>query len=174
MLKKIALALLFFATAMFALEGKVIKVSDGDTITVLDDNKVQHKVRFYGIDAPEKSQPYGEKSRENLASYIAGKYVKVDSRATDRYGRTVGVVYVGKTNVNEAQVADGFAWAYTQYGGREFKTLENEAKSKGLGLWADKKPQAPWEYRKNKRNKTSTVEQDSDDLLVDLLKAVFR
>lgn len=174
MLKKTALALLFCATAMFALEGKVVKVSDGDTITVLDDNKVQHKVRFYGIDAPEKSQPYGEKSRENLASYIAGKNVRVDSRATDRYGRTVGVVYVGKTNVNEAQVADGFAWAYTQYGGREFKNFENEAKSKGLGLWADKKPQAPWEYRKNKRNKTSTVEQDSDDLLVDLLKAVFR
>lgn len=174
MLKKIALALLFFATAMFALEGKVVKVSDGDTITVLDDNKVQHKVRFYGIDAPEKSQPYGEKSRKNLESYVAGKYVKVDTRATDRYGRTVGVVYAGNTNVNEAQVADGYAWAYTQYGGREFKTFENDAKSKGLGLWADKKPQAPWEYRKNKKNKTSTVEQDDDDLLVDLLKAIFK
>ena len=111
MVKKLVIALLISATALFALEGKVVKVSDGDTITVLDKDNAQHKVRFYGIDAPEKSQPYGKKSRKNLESYVAGKYVKVDTRATDRYGRTVGVVYAGNTNVNEAQVADGYAWA---------------------------------------------------------------
>ena len=92
---QIVFYILLFCTYANSLEliGKVIKVSDGDTITLLTDDKVSHKVRLNDIDAPEKKQPFGSKSRDNLASYIAGEIVTVRYKSKDRYGRVLGTIY---------------------------------------------------------------------------------
>ena len=95
--------------------GKVVAVADGDTITVLDTNKVQHKIRLAGIDAPEKAQPYGQTSKQSLSDLVFGKTVTVDTDKTDRYGREVGKVLVDGVDTNLEQVRRGLAWHYKAY-----------------------------------------------------------
>jgi endonuclease YncB( thermonuclease family) len=127
-------------------------VADGDTITVLDATKKQHKIRFYGIDTPETAQAFGAKAKQFTSSLCFGKQVSVDIRDTDRYGRTVGVVMVdGGDAVNSALVGAGLAWWYERYAknDKELERLEKNARSAKLGLWADKNPVPPWEFRKN-------------------------
>ena len=121
-------ALVFHSSSSFAetriLEGIVVKVVDGDTITVLDTNKDQHRVRIAGIDAPEKGQPFGNASRKQLGELVARKDVRVEFDKHDRYGRIVGKVLVtppdcptcGKTlDVGLAQITTGMAWGYRKY-----------------------------------------------------------
>jgi endonuclease YncB( thermonuclease family) len=120
--------------------GKVVAIADGDTLTVLDDSKVQHKIRLAGIDAPESKQPFGAKSRENLAGKVFGKVVRVDVIDVDRYRRQVGRIYLGDRFVNLEMVRDGFAWRYPQYDKPgEFTAAECEAREKRRGLWADRR-----------------------------------
>ncbi len=88
----------------------VVHVADGDTITVLDAGKVQHKVRLAGIDAPEKAQPFGQRSRESLADLVAGRTVIVETHKKDRYGRYVGKVILNSRDVNLEQIRRGMAW----------------------------------------------------------------
>lgn len=149
------------------LTGKVVRVADGDTITVLDTTNGQNKVRFFGIDAPEKKQAFGEVSRKHLASFVAGKNVRVTWTCTDKYGRILGRVYVkvvdpenkdGKgekeIDVNYRMVKDGLAWHYKQFSKDEqLAEAEKDAREKKLGLWKDKNPVAPWDYRKAKTEK---------------------
>ena len=149
---KLLITGLLLATSLFALEGRVVKVYDGDTITLLDKDMQQHRIRFYGIDAPEKSQSFGKRSQENLASMIAGKMVNVDVQAEDRYGRSVGIVYLDDVDINKRQVADGYAWAYMQYGGEIYKNDELRAREKKLGMWTDPNIEMPSEYRKRQKN----------------------
>ena len=137
---------------VWGFEGKVVGISDGDTIKVMDQDR-QVKVRLYGIDTPEKGQAYGMKAKEFTESQVAGEIVRVDPKDTDRYGRTVGLVYTldGKC-LNEEIVTAGFAWVYKQYCNQDFCPewggLEAKAKAGGKGLWADANPMAPWDYRK--------------------------
>ena len=152
MMFKIFVTTLLLATSLFALEGRVVKVYDGDTITLLDKDMQQHRIRFYGIDAPEKSQSFGKRSQENLANMIAGKMVNVDVQAEDRYGRSVGIVYLDDVDINKRQVADGYAWAYMQYGGEIYKNDELKAREKKLGMWVDPNIEQPSEYRKRQKN----------------------
>ena len=149
---KLLITALLLATSLFALEGRVVKVYDGDTITLLDKDMQQHRIRFYGIDAPEKSQSFGKRSQENLANMIAGKMVNVDVQAEDRYGRSVGIVYLDDVDINKRQVADGYAWAYMQYGGEIYKNDELKAREKRLGMWVDPNIEQPSEYRKRQKN----------------------
>ena len=149
---KLLITGLLLATSLFALEGRVVKVYDGDTITLLDKDMQQHRIRFYGIDAPEKSQSFGKRSQENLANMIAGKMVNVDVQAEDRYGRSVGIVYLDDVDINKRQVADGYAWAYMQYGGEIYKNDELRAREKKLGMWTDPNIEMPSEYRKKQKN----------------------
>ena len=149
---KLLTTALLLATSLFALEGRVVKVYDGDTITLLDKDMQQHRIRFYGIDAPEKSQSFGKRSQENLANMIAGKMVNVDVQAEDRYGRSVGIVYLDDVDINKRQVADGYAWAYMQYGGEIYKNDELKAREKKLGMWIDPNIEQPSEYRKRQKN----------------------
>ncbi len=92
------------------LTGKVVKVADGDSITVLDSTNTQHRIRLQGIDAPEKGQPYGNASRKHLANLVAGKEVTVKWDKRDRYRRIVGLVLVDGHDMNLAQVKTGMAW----------------------------------------------------------------
>ena len=97
------------------LSGRVVAVHDGDTITVLDTNRTQHKIRLAGIDAPELGQAFGNPSKQNLSKWVYNRQVIVDWKKRDRYGRTVGVVLVDSHDVNLEQVRAGMAWWYRQY-----------------------------------------------------------
>lgn len=144
-MKSILLLAILYAS-LFAFGGKVVSVHDGDTITVVQGKK-QIKVRLYGIDAPELKQSYGKKSKQFLANLIAGQMVEVEESGKDRYKRTVGTVYLGSTDINAQMVASGYAWAYRKFS-KKYTAQESKAKSQKLGLWRDKEPTPPWEWRK--------------------------
>ncbi|TQR25625.1 thermonuclease [Campylobacter sp. MIT 97-5078] len=131
------------------IQGIVIKIIDGDTIDVLDSSQTKHRIRLYGIDAPEKSQAYGKKAKEFLASLIAGKEVKVISKGKDRYQRSIALILFNDKDINSAMVANGYAHAYTEYS-KDYIIQEADAKSFKLGLWADDKVIKPSEFRKKK------------------------
>ena len=132
---------------LFALEGKVISVTDGDTIKILTPERQQVKLRLYGIDAPEKKQPYGTAAKRYLADLIAGKTVQIEEHGKDRYKRVLGIVYFDGKDVNEILVLNGYAWAFTKYS-KIYESQERQARSKWLGLWRDKNPIKPEIWRK--------------------------
>ena len=159
-------------------EGKVVAVTDGDTIRLLDAENRQHKIRLAGIDAPEKAQPYGAASRAHLARLVAGKQVRVDSFGKDRYGRILGKVWVqpadcpscGKTlDANHAQILVGMAWWYFYYAGEQseedrgrYKSAVMEARARKRGLWGDAEPVPPWAWRRGYRPpRTASRQVDS-------------
>lgn len=147
--------------------GVVVSVSDGDTITILDDTKTQHKVRLAGIDAPEKDQPFGQNAKQHMSDLVYGKEVRLEGDKQDRYGRTVAKVWVTPASclncpktldAGMAMLTVGLAWHYKQYQKEQtaedrerYSFAEIEAKAKRAGLWADPDPTPPWEWRKAKR-----------------------
>lgn len=138
----------------------VVKVSDGDTITVnkIIDGKVDNeniRVRLLHIDAPEVSQTYGDKSAEFLKKLVYNKEVSIEYENTDRYGRILGIIYVDGMNVNEEMVRTGNAWWFRRYSpnAKTYEKLEKEAKKSKLGLFATKNPTEPWKYREQMRGK---------------------
>ena len=140
--------------AMADFDGRVVRVADGDTVTVLrehaDGRKEQVRVRLSSIDAPERRQAYGTRSREHLANLVFDRQVRIEEQGSDRYGRVIGVVHVGQRNANQEMVHAGMAWAYRQYlNDSTMLRLETGAKRAGRGLWADKQAVAPWEFRRN-------------------------
>lgn len=140
--------------------GKVVDVHDGDTLTLLDADKKQYKIRFNGIDAPELHQDFGNKSKENLAKMIFGKEVKVViSKADKTYGRSVGNVFINGIDVNLQQVKDGFAWHYKKYeleqppeDRKTYSEAEINARKAGLGIWKQPNPTPPWAWRRGENN----------------------
>lgn len=152
----ILILLLFFENPLHAatLSGRVVGVHDGDTLTLLDANRHQTKIRLAEIDTPESAQPYGSRAKQALSDLVFGQDIRVDVREQDRYGRTVGRVYVGTTDVNAAMVSAGAAWVYRQYShDPELLRLETEARSAGRGLWSLPEAQRPppWEWRQQQR-----------------------
>lgn len=136
------------------IEGRVVKVSDGDTITVLDKENRQHKIRFQGIDAPESKQDFGQVSKDNLATMIFGKEVKVVWSKTDKYGRTVGKILLDGRDINIEQIRAGLAWHYKSYEKEQppedrisYAAAEQEARAARRGLWQDPNPTPPGEWR---------------------------
>jgi len=157
----VAAFLLLAAPTAFAdtLTGKVVKVADGDSISVLDSTNTQHRIRLQGIDAPERKQAFGNASRKHLATLVAGKTVTVKWVKRDRYGRIVGFVIVDGHDMNLVQVKAGMAWFYRYYQkelSRENRKLyaqvEDQARSERRGLWQDKSPMPPWEWRRLNRH----------------------
>lgn len=131
-------------------EGKVIKVTDGDSINILYEGKPL-RIRLAEIDAPERGQPFGKKSREALADYVAGKEVQVVEIDIDRYKRIVGQVYQGDLWVNGALVRGGYAYVYPKYAtSKQLYEYEAEAQESKAGIW--KLPESerikPWVWRK--------------------------
>src|SRR4051794_8087798 len=95
--------------------GRVVGITDGDTITVLKDANEQVRVRLTEIDAPEKGQPWGARAKDALSALVFSQTVRVVDSGKDQYGRTLGRVYVGTKDVNAEMVRSGSAWAYRQY-----------------------------------------------------------
>ena len=152
------LSSLFLSLSLFSAEiiGKVVGVSDGDTITVLDEmDKGNFKIRLDKIDAPEKKQAFGSKAKQFLSALIFGKQVTVRYKAVDRYGRIVGVVYCDGVEINLVMVQNGYAWHYCHYDKTpEYIQAEKQARADKKGLWADPAPVNPYEFRKQKRRQT--------------------
>jgi endonuclease YncB( thermonuclease family) len=166
---RLAVSILLLLTVPLAqaetLTGRVVRVTDGDTIVVLDSSKVQHKIRLTGIDAPERSQAFGTKSKEHLSELVAGKSVVVDYKKLDRYQRILGKVLLGGKDVNLEQVEVGLAWHYKKYQGEQtpadrvkYSDAELDARRDKLGLWHDPSPVPPWEYRQAKRERMKDLE----------------
>lgn len=139
---------------------KVIKVSDGDTISVkklknnvLDGDLI--KVRLYGVDAPEKDQDFGYESKKALMNYVSNKTIEIDIKSKDRYGRSVGILYVDGRNINEELLRDGYVWYYEQYdkNNERSRLLQENAMKNKLGLFSKKGYVEPWKFRKAKKKK---------------------
>ncbi len=132
--------------------GKCVAVTDGDTIRVMRSGR-EVRVRLDGIDAPERNQDFGTQAKKFASSLVFGRQVRVEDKGEDRYGRTLGIVFVGKINVNEELVKNGYAWWYRHYApnNRRLELLERQARDAGKGLWSQPNPIPPWEFRREER-----------------------
>ena len=157
MKKLILIFILFLSNFAYAktIEGLVVGVADGDTITVLDQQKNTYKIRLQGIDAPEKKQAFGEKSKQSLHDLVHSKQVRIEYDKEDKYGRIVGKVTVDDVDVCLQQLLLGMAWHYKKYQNEQsvsdralYSETELKSKSLKLGLWTDDTPMPPWEFRK--------------------------
>lgn len=130
-------------------QAKVIHITDGDSITVLNDNHQEIKIRLNGIDCPETGQAFGNKAKDFTKDLVVGKMVTIQSHGQDRYGRTIGdVVLEDGRNLSQELVKAGYAWWFFKYSDDEqLGILEVKAKIGKLGLWVDKNPIPPWIYR---------------------------
>ena len=155
---RVTSGLLFFLFLLPAvadtLQGRVVRVIDGDTVVVLDAGKEQHRVRLAGIDAPERKQPFGQKSKQYLAFQIAGQDVVVDWHKHDRYHRIVGKIIHDGQDVDLGMVRAGLAWWYRKYAHEQspadrvlYEDAENKARAQRRGLWVDPHPVPPWQWR---------------------------
>ena len=136
------------------LRGRVVGIADGDTLTVLDSSNQQHRIRLYGIDAPEKKQPFGTRSKQNLAALAFAKHAVVEWTKLDRYGRIVGKVIVEGQDLGLQQIEAGLAWWYRKYSREQspqdqatYARAEEAARTARAGLWSDSEAVPPWEYR---------------------------
>lgn len=133
-------------------------IADGDTVTVLDASNTQVKIRLMGIDAPEKKQAFGRKSKESLSALVFNKQVTVEFSKKDKYGRTVGKIVVDGVDANLEQVKAGMAWHYKKYQNEQseddrsnYAIAEEQARVEKRGLWVDTDPTPPWVWRKEKK-----------------------
>lgn len=139
--------------------GRVIRVSDGDTLVLLSEAKEEIKVRMNFIDTPETAQAYGQKATMALTNLVKNQVVRLDSQEVDRYGRVLGTIFLKNQNINYQMVVDGHAWHYVQYAKKSqssadfarYAEAELNARVTKKGLWSDENPQAPWLFRQKKR-----------------------
>lgn len=139
--------------------GLVVGVSDGDTVTLLTQNKQQVKIRVQGIDAPERAQAFGQVARQAMAKTVFQKNVEARCPSTDRYGRKICTIHVNGVDAGLQLLNQGLAWHYKQYEREQpeqdrvaYAYAEEMARSRRAGLWSDANPQAPWDFRRSKRN----------------------
>lgn len=154
-----------FAAEMIA---RVVAVADGDALTVLDSNNTEYKIRLSGIDAPEKSQPFGKQAKQSLAAMVLHKTVLIDYKKRDKYQRIVGKVLLDYKDISLEQIKRGLAWHYKKYENEQelidrsvYANHEYAAKHERCGLWTDKNSIAPWLFRKKG---VVTVESDGINL----------
>jgi endonuclease YncB( thermonuclease family) len=157
-LAAVALGLLALTVHADTLTGRVVGISDGDTLTLLDESRKQHKIRLAGIDTPEKGQPFGEYCKKSLSDLAYDRMVTIESNKLDHYGRVIGKVLVDGQDVNLEQVRRGCGWHYKKYQNEQpledrlsYNAAEESARAGRAGLWADRDPVPPWEWRKARR-----------------------
>lgn len=133
-------------------------VADGDTVTLVDDAQIRHKIRLAGIDAPESRQPYGQLARQFLSQMVEGQWVRVQYDKSDRYGRVVGKIEREGRDINLQLLRLGLAWHFKKYQNEQsgedraaYAQAEQQAQLDRVGLWRDPRPQAPWDYRAQTR-----------------------
>jgi endonuclease YncB( thermonuclease family) len=164
----LAFGLLSFSSIAGTLSGRVVATTDGGTLIVLDAHNKRHKVRIAGIEAPETTQPYGDRSKQHLADLVLDKSVSVEWQQFDTYGRVFGKVMLARMNacpaaqldcpktidVGMAQIVAGFAWQYRHFENEQtpqdraaYSFGERVARAKRAGLWADTGPVPPWQWR---------------------------
>lgn len=152
MFRKLYLITLLIVTnqASAEINGRIVRVLDGDTVEILGEGNQLTRVRLAGIDAPEKNQPFGQHSRQELSSMVAQRIVNVTGEDEDRYGRLLGTVWLGTKDVNAEQIRKGLAWAYRYHGKPvrvDYATLEDEARRQASGLWSVPGQTEPWRWR---------------------------
>ncbi|SFS49173.1 thermonuclease family protein [Sphingobacterium wenxiniae] len=134
------------------IKGKVIRIADGDTITLLDSTNNKIRIRLYGIDCPENGQDFSNVAKKFTSEMCFQKHVCVDVKDIDRYGRTVGIVWSDSTNVNLELLREGLAWHYKHFDkSEEFAQAEHLARVYKKGLWVQGNAKPPWEYRRVRR-----------------------
>lgn len=150
------LSLMFMCLYAYSLEvsGIVLKVSDGDTFTLIKADKTVAKVRLAGVDCPEKTQLFGQEAKQFTTNLILNKRVVVDVKNVDMYNRNVGTVILDdKTNLNKELVKNGLAWWYFSFSkDKELRNLQLKAMVNHRGMWILPKPTPPWAYRKDVKN----------------------
>ena len=153
LIASLALAFSLSATAG-TIKGRIVSIADGDTVTILDTTNKQTKIRLMGIDAPEKKQAFGARSKQSLSDLVFNKQVTVDFSKQDKYGRTIGKILVNGLDANLEQVKTGMAWHYKQYAKEQtasdraaYAEAETLARAEKRGLWVDSEPMPPWEWR---------------------------
>ena len=161
-------SVLSLPVAAETLVGRNIGVADGDTLTLLDANSASHKIRLSGIDAPEKKQAFGQQSKLSLSSLAYGRQATADCSKRDRYQRAVCVVTIAGNDVGLQQIHRGLAWWYQAYAReqepqarRDYERAEQDAQDKRLGLWRDKNPTPPWDWRRDRRAQSSSARHDA-------------
>lgn len=142
----------------------VQKVSDGDTLNVLDETGQKHRIRLAFIDAPELKQDFGKASQKFLQNQLLNQKVEIVVRDIDRYQREVATVYLYGKDMNLIQLKQGNAWHYQEYAKskkgqnpsdfRLYEHAEHQARNQGLGLWENPNALAPWVFRKNQRKQS--------------------
>ncbi len=137
----------------YDLQGKVTRVKDGDTFVLRDADGVSHTIRLHGVDTPESRQRHGKAATDFLSRRINGHLVDVQTSGTDRYGRTIGTVFIEGSNINAELVCAGHGWWYQRYArsSRKLSACELKAREEKLGLWANANPVAPWDFRQRNR-----------------------
>jgi endonuclease YncB( thermonuclease family) len=137
---------------------KVIGISDGDTITLLNEDNTQLKIRLAGIDCPEKNQAFGNRAKRLLSEKVFGNVVRVEIRGIDRYDRALGIVRLGDEDINEYLIHEGVAWHYKHYAkdqpaeeSKRYDLAQESAKKAKKGLWIQENPTAPWDFREQRR-----------------------
>jgi endonuclease YncB( thermonuclease family) len=140
------------------LQGRIVRVMDGDTVTLRDERQTLHRIRLAGIDAPESAMPYGHQATLHLVSLVLGKELEAVAYKQDRYGRTVATLMLGAQDINLAMLQAGLAWHYKHYAKEQpaaqaqaYAQAEVQARTKNLALWQDSHPDAPWDWRKSRR-----------------------
>ncbi|MBE9610167.1 thermonuclease family protein [Chitinilyticum litopenaei] len=141
------------------LQGEVVGVSDGDTVTLLGEGRVEYKLRLAYIDSPEKKQAFGQQAKKSLSDMVYRQQIEATITDVDRYGRGVAELRLNGRYVNLEQVAAGYAWVYRQYAKkdlsagelREFVAAEEAAKAAQRGLWQDGSPTPPWQWRREQK-----------------------
>lgn len=147
--KYAASLVLAFSYPVYAdFSGRVVSIADGDTITVLVDRQ-QVKVRLVEIDAPEKTQAFGNRSKQSLSDMCFGRDALIQEKSKDRYRRTLGRVFCDGMDANAEQVRRGMAWVYDKYvTDHSLYRLQDEARAAKRGLWNDPDPMPPWVWRR--------------------------
>ena len=144
------------------LVGQIDYVMDGDTVIITTSNSQEQTVRLVGIDAPESDQPFGPEAKKWLSDRVMAKSVLVEMTGTDRYGRSLGNVYVDDIWYNRELVKQGLAWHYDRYvDDSRLSKAQRQAQSEMLGLWQNANPVPPWDFRKQVRSETAPPVGDS-------------
>jgi micrococcal nuclease len=155
-INRIVLIIIFFlslSNCLYSqLKGRIIGVSDGDSVSLLDEKNVVFKIRLNGIDAPEKKQDFGNASKNFIGDLIYDKFVWVRTNGLDRYGRTIGTIYLNENmigkSVNEMSLENGMSWHYKKYDKNIlWSNIELKAKEDKVGLWKLPNPIPPWSFR---------------------------